>query len=62
MGVIELEGVMDSVWLTEDVSEAVCVCVGDCELDAITDCEMLGLLTGDTDSVGLGLIDGAIIS
>ena len=56
------EKLEDAVWLTDDVSEAVCVCVGDCELDAVTDCDMVGLLTGDTDTVGLGLIDGAIIS
>ena len=56
------EKLEDAVWLTDDVSEAVCVCVGDCELDAITDCDVVGLLVGDTDAVGLGLIDGAITS
>ena len=57
-----LEKLEDAVWLTDDVSEAVCVCVGDCELDAVTDCDVVGLLVGDTDAVGLGLIDGAITS
>jgi len=57
-----IKGLEDAVWLIDDVSEAVCVCVGDCELDEVTDCDEVGLLVGDTDTVGLGLIDGAIIS
>jgi hypothetical protein len=57
-----LEDVDDAVWLTEDVSEAVCVCVGDCELDEVADCEVVGLLVGDTDTVGLGLEENGITS
>jgi hypothetical protein len=56
------EGLEDAVWLTNDVSEAVCVCVGDCELDEVTDCDEVGLLVGDTDTVGLGLEENGITS
>ena len=62
VGVMDSEGVIEdvgvSVGLVVGVIEVVDVIVEDSELDGVTDC----VLVGDRECVGLGLIEGAIIS